>query len=95
MDTDIKNLYNQLQDKYSLELTSSFQQKFKTNIDYPILRGTTVWGRFDLFYGDLDFEFYAKRNNGEFMGHLHLKSIEEARQVVADFMEGKLTLISF
>ena len=95
MDADIKFLYNRLQGKYCLELSSSFEQGCKTNIDYPILCGTSILGRFELFYGDLDFEFYAERDNGEFLGHLHLKSAKEAEQTVVDFMHGKLALISF
>ena len=88
MDADIKALYGRLQGKYSLELTSSFQRGFKTNIDYPILSGTSVLGKFELFYGDLDFEFYAKRDDGTFLWHCHLKSAKEAEQTVVDFMNG-------
>ena len=95
MDADIKSLYFQLRGEYPLELKSSFEQGFKTNMDYPILCGESVLGRFELFYGGLDFEFYAERNNGEFLGHLHLKSAKEAQKAVIDFMNGKFTAIQF
>ncbi len=95
MDADIKDIYNRLHSEYSLELTSSFEQGFKTNIDYPVLCGTSVLGRFVLFYGDIDFEFYVLRDNGECWVHCHLKSAKEAEQTVVDFMNDKLTLISF
>ena len=95
MDNDIKELYKRLQINDSLELTSAFEQGFKTNIDYPILCGSSVLGRFELFYGDLDFEFYAERDDGTFLWHCHLKSAKEAEQTVVDFMNGKLTAIQF
>lgn len=95
MDADIKRLYNQLRCNYSLKLTSAFKQGFKTNIDYPILCGTSVLGSFELFYGDLDFEFYAERDDGAFLGHCHLQSVKDAEQTVVDFMNGKFTAIQF
>ena len=66
MDNDIEELFGRLQSKYPLKLTSSFEKGFKTNIDYPILCGNSILGRFELFYGDLDFEFYAVQDNGQF-----------------------------
>lgn len=95
MDADIKKLYAQLHDEYPLELTSAFEKGSKTNIDYPILRGTSMLGSFELFYGDLDFEFYAERDDGAFLSHCHLQSAKEAEQTVVDFMNGKLTTIQF
>jgi len=95
MDADIKRLYNQLRCYYSLTLTSSFEKGFKTDIDYPILCGNSILGRFELFYGDLDFEFYAERDNGVFLAHFHLQSAAEAEKTVVDFMNGKLTIVQF
>lgn len=93
MEADIKKLYNQLYHNYSLTLTSAFEMGFKTNIDYPILCGNSVLGRFELFYGDLDFEFYAVQDNGSFLAHFHLQSAAEAEKAVVDFMSGNLTTI--
>lgn len=95
MDADIKILYNQLQSMYPLKLTSAFEQGFKTSIDYPILCGTSTLGNFELFYGDLGFEFYAQRDDGAFLAHCHLQSANEAEQTVVDFMNGKLTVEQF
>ena len=95
MDADIKKLYKQLYCKYPLKLTSSFEKGFKTDIDYPILCGNSILGRFELFYGDLDFEFYAVQDNGQFLAHFHLQSAAEAEKTVIDFMNGKLTIIQF
>ena len=95
MDNDIEELFGRLQSKYPLKLTSSFEKGFKTNIDYPILCGNSILGRFELFYGDLDFEFYAVQDNGQFLAHFHLQSAAEAEKTVIDFMNGKLTIIQF
>lgn len=95
MDNDIKELFGRLQSKYSLKLTSSFEKGFKTNIDYPILCGSSALGRFELFYGDLDFEFFAEQDDGKFLWHCHLKSEKEVEQTVVDFMNGKLTIVQF
>ena len=95
MDADIKKLYKQLYCKYPLKLTSSFEQGFKTDIDYPILCGNSILGRFELFYGDLDFKFYAIQDNGQFLAHFHLQSAAEAEKAIVDFMNGKLTIIQF
>ena len=35
------------------------------------------------------------RGNGEVFAHAHFYSATEAEQAIIDFMEGKLTLISF
>ena len=93
MDADIKKLYKQLYCKYPLKLTSPFEKGFKTKIDYPILCGSSVLGNFKLFYGDLDFAFYAERYDESFLAHRHLKSAKEAEKTVIDFMNGKLTII--
>ena len=95
MDADIKRLYNQLRCNYALTLTSAFEKGFKTDIDYPILCGNSILGRFELFYGDLDFEFYSMKENGDFLAHFHFKSVTEAEKAVVDFMNGKLTIIQF
>ena len=67
---------------------------FKTEINYPVLCGKSELGKFELFYGDCSFEFYAIRDNGKFVAHFHLQSVEEAEKTVVDFMNGKLTLYS-
>lgn len=93
MDTAMKELYNRLHSEYSLELTSSFEKGYNAEIDYPILCGTSVLGRFELFYGDLDFEFYAAQDSGEFLAHMHLQSVSDAEKTIVDFMNGKLVII--
>ena len=86
MDSDIHKLYHRLHSRYPLELKSSLELGIKTDIDYPILCGTSVSGSFELFYGDLSFEFYSKRHNGEFLAHFHLQSATDAEKAVVEFM---------
>lgn len=95
MDEDIKKLYNLLHCKYPLELKSSKEIGFKSNIDFPVLCGTSVLGKFELFHGDLDFEFYSTKENGELLAHFHLQSITEAEKTVIDFINSKITIIQF
>ena len=95
MDADIKELYNRLHSKYPLELKSSLEMGFKTEIDYPVLCGTSILGSFELFYGDFSFEFYSKKDNGEFLVHCHFQSVSEAENTVVDFMNGKIAVIQF
>ena len=95
MDANIKSLYKQLHSKYPLELKNSKEMGFKTNIDFPVLCGTSVLGKFELFQGDLDFEFYSMKENGVVLAHFHLRSITEAEKTVIDFMNGKITIIQF
>ena len=95
-DTDIANIYHNLSNRYPLSLTSSIAAGFQTTIDFPILKGTSSLGNFDMFCDDLpSFEFYAMNNKAEVFAHTHFYSANEAEQAVIDFMEGKLTLISF
>ena len=95
MDADIKILYNHLRNKYPLELKTSLELGFKTDIDYLVLCGTSVLGSFELFYGDFSFELYSKRDSGEFLAHFHFQSATEAEKAVIDFMNGKLTIVAF
>ena len=95
LDTNIKKLYDLLHYEYPIELKSSKEMGFKSNIDFPVLCETSALGKFELFQGDLDFEFCSIKEDGEFLAHLHLRSITEAEQTVIDFMNNKITIIQF
>ena len=96
MDADVVRIYEKLCNKYSLELTSAHKQGFHSSIDFLILIGISVLGKFEMYYDDVpSFAFYATRSSGEVFAHWHLQTATEAEKAVADFMEGKLTLISF
>ena len=93
MDSDIIKIYEKLQENYPISVSSSLAVSPNFKIDFPILCGISSLGKFELFYGDLDFEFYAVQDNGQFLAHFHLQSAAEAEKTVIDFMNGKLTII--
>ena len=96
MDADIVFIYQKLRNRYPITLSSSLAMEFKTTVDFLVLSGISSLGRFEMFFDDVpSFAFYAMYSNGEVFAHKHLRSAEEAEKTVADFMEGKLTLISF
>ena len=95
MDSDIIKIYEKLQENYPISVSSSLAVSPNFKIDFPILCGISSLGKFELFYGDLDFEFYAVQDNGQFLAHFHLQSAAEAEKTVIDFMNGKLTIIQF
>ena len=66
---------------------------FKT--EFPILCGISRLGRFELFFDDVSFAFYAMHDNGAVFAHWHAHSVAEAEQAVVDFMNGKMTLVQF
>ena len=95
MDANIKSLYKQLHSKYPLELKNSKEMGFKTNSDFPVLCGISSLGKFEVFFDDVSFPFYAMRDNGEVFAHWHLQTPDEVEKTVVDFMEGKPSVIPF
>ena len=96
VEADIVNLYHKLSKYYPLILTDTLAVGYTKDSAFPILKGSSSLGNFEMFFDDLpSFEFYAMHNNGELFAHTHFYSVSAAEQAVADFMEGKLTLISF
>ena len=96
MDADIVYIYEKLCNKYPLELTSAHKQGIHSSIDFPILIGTSVLGKFEMCYDDVpSFAFYAVRSSGEVFAHWHLQTATEAEKAVIDFMEGKILLLQF
>ena len=96
VDADIINIYHTLRNRYPLILTSSLAAGFKATTDFPILRGASSLGNFEMVVDDLpSFAFYAMHDNGEVFDHKHVQSVNKAEETITDFMEGKLTLISF
>lgn len=95
MDSDVVNIYKRLSSSYPITLNSSLAIGFKSNIDFPVLSGTSTLGRFEMFFDDVSFAFYAMYDDGEVFAHWHLQTSSEAEKAVADFMEGKITRIQF
>lgn len=95
MDADIITIYNHLSSRYPVFLSSSLALGFKSKIDFPVLHGQSTLGRFELYFDDFSFAFYAMHNGEDVFAHKHLQTLLEAEETVADFMEGKITLIQF
>lgn len=96
MDADIQAIYERLRDRYPIVLSSSLSLGFNGKVDFPVLYGQSVLGRFELFYDDVpSFAFYAMDDSGGVFAHFHLQTPAEAEKTVLDFMDGKLTIIQF
>jgi len=104
INNDLEFIYDQLKDKYELLFTTTFALNDGYTIDVPVLRGTSLLGRFDLYKEDDawdEFVFTAELANpaktllhpaGENYTHWHPQSAEEALADVIAFMEGTLKL---
>lgn len=90
METDILVIYEHLCHKYPVSLSSSKVLHPKTRLDFPIVHGSSVLGKFELFYDDVSFAFYAIQEDGKVFAHRHLQTLEEAEKAVSDFMQGNL-----
>jgi hypothetical protein len=64
-------------------------------VDYPVLHGCSSLGSFELFYDGVSFPFYVKRGDGSLHAHWHLQTLQEAQNVIVDFMEGRIELVQF
>lgn len=90
MDSDILNIYEKLRKSYPISVNSSLAVSPNFKMDFPVLCGTSGLGRFEMFFDDVSFAFYAMRDNGEVFAHWHLQTPAEAETAVAGFMEGKI-----
>ena len=95
METDVTIIYERLCKTYPICLSRSVDRGFKSNVDFPVLHGHSSLGDFELFYDDVSFPFYVEREDGELIAHFHLRTLEEAEKCIADFMEGRMRLLSF
>ena len=97
---DLEFIYEQLKDKYDLLLTTTFALDEGYTIDVPVLCGSSVLGRFELYKEDDDCEEFVltvefatpkKRKwqlSWEQGTHWHPQSLEEAMADINAFMEG-------
>ena len=98
---DLDIIYDQLKDKYDLLLTNTFALDDGYTWDMKVIRGVSVFGRFDLYKEDDDddqFVFSVDYTNprkpscdhlfdGKYT-HWHPQSVEQALNDVVAFMEG-------
>ncbi len=89
MDTDVIKIYEKLKNSYQVLLDSSLDLGFKSNIDFPVIHGQSVLGKFELFFDDVSFPFYVIDEKGEVVRHFHLQTATDAEEVIINFMEGK------
>ena len=95
MDSDIIKIYEKLRESYPISVNSSLAVSPNFKTDFPILCGTSNLGKFEVFFDDVSFPFYAMRDNGEVFAHWHLQTPDEVEKTVVDFMEGKPSTIPF
>lgn len=97
---DIEIIYEQLKDQYDLLLTNTFALDSGYTIDVPVLCGESVFGKFNLYKEDDDWdefvfsvEYVEPRRPrwylpAEKYTHWHPQSREQAQRDVIAFMEG-------
>ena len=77
MDSDIIKIYEKLRESYPISVSSSLAVSPNFKIDFPILCGVSSLGKFEVFFDDVSFPFYAMRDNGEVFAHWHLQTPDE------------------
>ena len=95
MDAVVLKIYETLHESYPISVNSSLAISPNFKIDFPILCGTSNLGKFEVFFDDVSFPFYAMHDNGEVFAHWHLQTPDEVEKTVVDFMEGKPSAIPF
>lgn len=93
MDSDIVSIYKKLCKSYPICLNSSLAVSSRFKMDFPVLCGASSLGKFEVFFDDVSFPFYAMYENGEVFAHWHLQTPDEVERTVADFMNGKITIV--
>ena len=88
MDTDVIKLYENLKNRFPVVLSSSLDLGFKSNNDFPVIHGQSVLGKFELFFDDISFPFYATNEDGKILFHSHLQTQLDAEETIIKFMEG-------
>lgn len=91
MDTDVVKIYENLKPYYPVILSSSLNLGFKGNTDFPVIHGRSSLGKFELFFDDVSFAFYAMNENNEVFSHFHLQTAENTEETIISFMEGKIS----
>lgn len=87
---DLKQIYSQLSDEYAIELTSGLALDAGFDWDLEVLTGKSVLGIFYLYFNGIDAILDYDSEHGKVCKHWHPVDMNEAVQMVIDFMEGKL-----
>lgn len=74
INTEVINIYENLKNRFPITLSSSLNLGFKGDIEFPVIHGQSVLGKFELFFDDVSFPFYATNENGISLFHFHLQT---------------------
>ena len=86
-------IYKKLCESYPIYLKSSLDVSPNFKVDFPVLCGASTLGRFEVFFDDVSFPFYAMREDGDVYEHWHLQTPDEVERAVVNFMDGKNTIV--
>lgn len=90
MDSDVLKIYEKLHESYPISVKSSLAVSPNFKTDFPILCGISNLGKFEVFFDDISFPFYAMNNNGDVFAHWHLQTAQEVEETIVNFMEGNM-----
>lgn len=89
---ELKKIYNQLKPKYNLVLMTVTRKKDGQMVDFPIIRGKTGEGKFELSKDGDGFIFSVERLSGSIEGRkseVYLASSDEAILEIEKYMSGE------
>ena len=91
MDTlNLELIYDQLKDKYDLELTTGLALDAGFGWDLKVLSGKSAMGRFYLYDSGANFILDYDTEEGMAKKHWHPEDTEEALHYVVAFMENMI-----
>ena len=87
---NLKYIYDQLKDKFDLELTSGLKLDAGFGWDMEVLTGEGCLGRFYLYDEGVHYILNYDTDEGMANRHWHPEDTEEALRYVVAFMEGTI-----
>ena len=87
---DLKYIYEQLKDKYDLQLANGLELNAGFGWDIEVLTGESCLGRFYLYDEVVHYILNYDTDEGMASRHWHPEDTEEALRYVVAFMEGTI-----
>lgn len=84
---DLMQIYQQLKNRYNLELTNAFSLNAGFRKDFQVLFGQSSQNKFYLYHDGAIAIFDIENLQGTFADHWHPDNTQQAIQMVIDFME--------
>ena len=84
---DLIQIYQQLKDRYDLELTNAFTLNAGFRKDFQVLFGQSSQNKFYLYHDGVIAIFDIENHAGTLADHWHPEDTQEAMQMVVNFME--------